>query len=161
IQAVTVEGTARLAAAAREAGVRRFVHISSIGVHDSRHEGTIDETTPVAPPRGDWYGRTKAQAEEAVRAEDGRGLSAVVLRPGIVYGPYGFTFVINPLRALAAGRLVLEDSADTPANTVFVDNVVEAIVCGLEADGAAFRGQAFPLSDGDGCTWGEYFDFFA
>jgi predicted dehydrogenase/nucleoside-diphosphate-sugar epimerase len=161
IEAVTVGGTQRLAAAARAAGVGRFVHLSSIGVHDAAWSGKIDGNTPVRPRRGDWYGQTKARAEAAVRAEESRGLSVAVLRPGCVFGPFGFTFVINPLRALAAGRLVLENSADSPANTVFVDNLVEAIACSLVAPEAAVRGRAFAIGDGDDCTWGEYYGWYA
>lgn len=161
IEAVTVGGTKRLAIAARGVGVQRLVHLSSIGVHDSKFAGWIDGNTPVHPPRGDWYGRTKARAEEAIRREEHRGLSVAVLRPGCVYGPHGFTFVINPLKALAAGRLVLENSADSPANTVYVDNLVEAIVCSLAASDESVRGRAFAIGDGDDCTWGEYYGWFA
>lgn len=160
IAAVTVGGTQRVAAAARAAGVERFVHLSSIGVHDSSFAGTIDGSTPVRPAGGDFYGRTKAQAESAVRAEERRGLSVAVLRPGCVFGPFGFTFVVNPLRALAQGRLVLQDSAHSPANTVFVDNLVEAIACSLVASDNAVRGRAFAIGDGDDATWGEYYGWF-
>src|SRR5262249_38876597 len=89
------------------------------------------------------------------------GLPAVVLRPGCVYGPCGFTFVVNPLRALAQGRLVLEDSADTPANTIYVDNLVEAVLRSLDAPAEVARGEVFTVSDGDGCTWGDYYGEFA
>jgi predicted dehydrogenase/nucleoside-diphosphate-sugar epimerase len=161
LRAVTVGGTESLVDAAGRAGVSRFVHLSSIGIHDPAWSGPIDEATPVAPARGDVYGRTKARAERAVLRAASRGLSAVVLRPGCVYGPHGFTFVINPLRALAEGRLVLEGSADTPANTVYVDNLVEAIVRALDAPAEMARGSVFTISDGDDCTWGAYYGEFA
>lgn len=161
IEAVTVGGTERLAKACRDAGVRRLVHLSSIGVHDSKFVGVIDGSTPVAPPRDDWYGRTKARAEDVLREEEQRGLSVAILRPGCVYGPYGFTFVINPLRALAEGRLVLANAAESPANTVFVDNLVESVVCALLADDDAVRGRAFAIGDGDDCTWGTFYRWFA
>jgi predicted dehydrogenase/nucleoside-diphosphate-sugar epimerase len=161
LRAVTVGGTESLLAAAREAGVSRFVHLSSISIHDPTWPGPIDEATPVSPALGDVYGRTKAEAERAVLAAARRGLTAVVLRPGCVYGPHGFTFVVNPLRALAEGRLVLEGSADTPANTVYVDNLVAAIVRALDAPAEAARGEVFTVSDGDGCTWGDYYGEFA
>jgi predicted dehydrogenase/nucleoside-diphosphate-sugar epimerase len=157
LHAVTVGGTESLLAAARAAGVSRFVHLSSIGIHDPAWPGPIDEATPVVPGRGDVYGRTKALAEQAVLRAAGRGLEAVVLRPGCVYGPHGFTFVINPLRALAEGRLVLEGSADTPSNTVYVDNLVEAIARALDLPAGAARGAVFTIGDGDGCTWGDYY----
>jgi predicted dehydrogenase/nucleoside-diphosphate-sugar epimerase len=157
LYAVTVGGTEKLLAAAREAGVSRFVHLSSVGIHDAARPGTIDETTPVAPLRGDVYGQTKARAERAVLRAAAAGLPAVILRPGCVYGPHGFTFVINPLRALAEGRLVLEGSAGTPSNTVYVDNLVEAIERALDLPAEWARGALFAIGDGDDCTWGEYY----
>jgi predicted dehydrogenase/nucleoside-diphosphate-sugar epimerase len=157
LHAVTVGGTANLLVAARAAGVSRFVHLSSIGIHDPAWSGPIDENTPVSPAPGDVYGRTKAQAETAVLAAARQGLSAVVLRPGCVYGPHGFTFVVNPLRALAEGRLVLEGSADSPANTVYVDNLVDAILRALDAPAEIVQGEVFTIGDGDGCTWGDYY----
>jgi predicted dehydrogenase/nucleoside-diphosphate-sugar epimerase len=159
IHAVTVGGTGRLAAAARRHGVQRFVHISTIGVHDPQRVGIIDETTPVAPSTADAYGSTKALAEAAVRREEAHGLSVAIVRPGCVYGPHGFTFVINPVRALAVGRLVVTDTE--PANTVFVDNLIEALRCALLAAPDAVREQAFPISDGDSCDWVDYYGFFA
>jgi predicted dehydrogenase/nucleoside-diphosphate-sugar epimerase len=161
LHAVTVGGTRNLVTAAQKVAVQRFVHLSSIAVHDPSLVGFLDEETPVAPRAGGVYGRTKAEAEAAVLRAARQGLPAVILRPGCVYGPYGHTFVVNPLRALAEGRLVLHGCADAPANTLYVDNLVEAIVRALEAPAEAVRGEVFTLSDPDGGTWGEYYDYFA
>ncbi len=161
VRAVTVDGTCNLLAAARRASVARFVHLSTIGFHDPSRPGAIDENTPVAPRRDDVYAQTKAAAERAVLRAAEEGLSAVVLRPGCVYGPFGHTFVVNPLLALAEGRLVLDGAARTPSNTVFVDNLVAAIVRALEVPADTVRGQVFTIGDGDECTWGEYYNYFA
>lgn len=161
LHAVSVGGTQKLVSAAQKAKLQRFVHLSSIGIHDPAWPASIDESTPVAPRSGGVYGQTKAKAERAVLRAASQGLPAVVLRPGCVYGPFGHTFVVNPVRALAEGRLVLEGSAETPANTVYVDNLVEAIVRALEAPPEAVRGEVFTISDGDACTWQEYYGFFA
>jgi predicted dehydrogenase/nucleoside-diphosphate-sugar epimerase len=161
VRAVTVGGISNLLAVAGRTRLERFVHLSSIGIHDPALAGAIDEATPVAPAAGDVYGRTKAEAERAVLKAARQGLPAVVLRPGCVYGPYGHTFVVNPLRALSEGRLVLRGSADSPANTVYVDNLVEAIVRALEAPAAAVCGEVFSISDGDTSTWSDYYGYFA
>jgi predicted dehydrogenase/nucleoside-diphosphate-sugar epimerase len=161
LNAVTVCGTQNLLDAARKANVLRFVHLSSIAVHDPALLGFIDEDTPVAPRAGGVYGQTKAKAEHAVLRAAQQGLPAVILRPGCVYGPFGQTFVVNPLRALVEGRLVLQGCADAPANTLYVDNLVEAIVRCLEAPGETVQGQVFTLSDPDCGTWGDYYDYFA
>jgi NADH dehydrogenase len=78
-QSVHVEGTARLLAAARAAGVPRFVHMSAVGARDA----------PAATP----YHRTKWQAEELVRRS---GLAHAILRPSLISGPES-----APLRLLA------------------------------------------------------------
>jgi predicted dehydrogenase/nucleoside-diphosphate-sugar epimerase len=161
IRAVTVGGTRNLAAAARVAGVQRFVHLSSIAVlsHDGR--GQLDEDTPVRPRPGEGYGRTKAESEQALLKEVRRGLPAIILRPGCVYGPHGQTFVTWPMQALTKGRLILQGCSSLPSNTVYVDNVAEAIVCALRVPASVANGQAFVLSDGDELTWGEFYGFFA
>jgi NADH dehydrogenase len=68
--AVHVEGTRAVAAAAQAAGCRRFLHMSAVGARD--------ETGATA------YHRTKARAESVVRES---GLSAVVFRPSFIVGP--------------------------------------------------------------------------
>jgi nucleoside-diphosphate-sugar epimerase len=58
-------------------------------------------------------------------------------------------------------RLVLQGCAGLPSNTIYVDNVAEAIVCALKAPAPVANGQAFVLSDGDELTWGEFYGYFA
>ena len=58
---VNVGGTERLLDAAARAGVRRFVHTSTVGVHGDVKEPPADETAPIAP--GDIYQQTKAEAK--------------------------------------------------------------------------------------------------
>ena len=76
---VNAEGTRRLAVAAFEAGVRRFVLISSLAAR-----GPDDPTKDDHPESA--YGRSKLEAEAYLRSLGGR-MEAVVLRPAAVYGP--------------------------------------------------------------------------
>ena len=130
IFAVTVGGTRNLVNAAQAASVQRFVHLSSIAVHGNDVASEIiDESTPIRPPKGDDYSESKAAAEGVIRRAAGAGLSSIVLRPGNVYGPFSKTFIVRPLQYLIRNALVLAGSSDTPSNTVYVDNLVRAIVC--------------------------------
>lgn len=161
IRQVTVGGTkALLDAVEKHGSVRRFVHLSSIAVYGDSHTQAIDENTPVGPNHGDRYGQTKLQAEQAVLAAAERGLSAFVLRPGCVFGPFGATFTTRPLLHLRQERLVLQGSADVPSNTIYVDNLVEAIVRCLETDKDT-ASRTFNISDDDGTTWGDFYGYFA
>jgi predicted dehydrogenase/nucleoside-diphosphate-sugar epimerase len=159
--AVTVGGTQAAVDGARAAGVRRFVHVSSVSVHGSDLTGVLDEATPVRPLRGFDYAEAKTKAEDIVRRAAGAGLPSVILRVATVYGPFGMTMVVRPVKHLLAGTLVLADCEHVPSNTVYVDNVAEAIFASLQAPDEVANGQPFVISDDDAFTWGEYFGYFA
>jgi predicted dehydrogenase/nucleoside-diphosphate-sugar epimerase len=163
IYEVTVGGTRRLAEAARAAGLRRLVHVSTMSVYgdDGVLTGVIDESSPVRPMRGSVYGKSKAQAEQAVLEASRRGLPAVVFRPARVYGPFSRIFVTRPLQAIAKGTFQWLMPPDVPADMVYVDNVSEALIAALYADAAAVTGQAFNIGDGDSSTWRDFYDYFA
>ncbi len=156
---VTVEGTRIVAEAALAAGVKRFVHISSLFVHQRQGLDRIDELVPLAPPASDEYGQNKLAAEQALQAVAGRGLSTIVLRPTRIYGPYSRTFTIRPLQALSEGRLAIRGAADIPANMVYVDNVVTAIQQALAAPDT-LRGSAYLITDPEQLTLLGFFEYF-
>jgi predicted dehydrogenase/nucleoside-diphosphate-sugar epimerase len=155
-----VQGTKRLIDAAVDAGVRRFVHCSTIALYGDAVTGTITEDTPARPKKGWDYAESKLAAEDIVRHAGARGLEVVILRIAVVYGPFNMTVTVRPLEALADGRLVLVECADVPSNTIYVDNLCGGIQGALEAP-SSVSGETFLLSDDDGCTWGDYFGFFA
>ena len=158
--AVNVEGTKNLVNAARQAGVKRFVHISTLAVYGDDVTGTITEDTPIRPKKGWDYAESKYAAEQIVLDAAARGLPAVVLRPAVVYGPHNSTIVTRPLQQLARHRLMLVDCRDVPSNTIYVDNLCYAIESSLDA-GPDVNGEIFLLSDDDEFTWGEFFGYFA
>lgn len=83
---VNAEGTRRLFEAACDAGVRRVVHCSTIGVLGDVKEIPATETTPYNP--GDPYQHSKMAGEQIALGflRDGR-LSGSVIRPAMIYGP--------------------------------------------------------------------------
>ncbi len=102
---VNHQGTRLLAEAAAEAGVRRFVFVSTLAVIGRPPRGgPIAEDTPCRPQ--DAYQRSKVAAERALRAVAARSeMEAVILRPGGFYGPggiYGLNrlLVLDPLRGV-------------------------------------------------------------
>ncbi len=80
---VNRDGAGRLALAARVAGVKRFVLVSSLAVSGPTYPGLpLDESERPAPLTP--YGRSKRAGEEAVKDS---GVPATIVRPPIVYGP--------------------------------------------------------------------------
>lgn len=108
---VNTEGVTSAARAALAAGVRRFVHCSSIhsfdqytdnGVVDEQSERSTGASLPV-------YDRSKWAGEQALRAVVDDGLDAVICNPTGVYGPvdYGLSRINGMLSDAARGRVPL------------------------------------------------------
>ncbi|MFN8378514.1 MAG: NAD-dependent epimerase/dehydratase family protein [Anaerolineae bacterium] len=101
---VNVDGTRHVMQAARAAGVRRIVHVSTIAVIGQPELGRwVDEEH--SPHPADPYQRSKLAGEEVVREAVASGLDAVIVRPGAFYGPlgeYGFNrlFFRDPMRGV-------------------------------------------------------------
>ncbi|MGE5286261.1 MAG: NAD-dependent epimerase/dehydratase family protein [Micromonosporaceae bacterium] len=83
---VNAQGSANLATAAAAAGVRRFVHTSTIDVFDAPAGGRFDETVLAAKPKGTAYERSKQRAEKLVLGAAG-SMEVVFTNPATVYGP--------------------------------------------------------------------------
>lgn len=127
---VNVLGTQRLLEAAAAAGVRRFVHTSTVGVHGHVRHPPADETAPIAP--GDIYQATKAEGEAlALRYHRERGVPVAVVRPGAIYGP-GDTRLLKVFRAVARGRYAVVGSGRTFYHPVFIDDLVQGFLLALE-----------------------------
>jgi nucleoside-diphosphate-sugar epimerase len=156
--AVNVKGTQNLVDAALRAGVKRFIHISTIAIYGESVGGTITEETPLHPKKGWDYAESKSEAERIVLEAARRGLPAVVLRPSVVYGPHNMTIVARPLAHLVQNQLELVDCRDVPSNTIYVDNLCFGIQQALDAS-SDLTGQVFLLNDDDGFTWGQYFGY--
>jgi nucleoside-diphosphate-sugar epimerase len=83
---VNAVGSGELAAAAKRAGVRRFIHTSTEDVFHAERGDRFDETMLAGYPKATPYERSKQRAEELVMAERD-GMEVVVVNPTGVYGP--------------------------------------------------------------------------
>jgi nucleoside-diphosphate-sugar epimerase len=139
---VNVAGTERLLEAAARAGVRRFVHTSTVGVHGHVERPPADEDAPIRP--GDVYQATKAEAEAlALGFHKTRGVPVAVVRPGAIYGP-GERRLLKLFRAIARGAYAVVGSGQAFYHPVFVDDLVDGFLLALERPEAV--GQAFILA---------------
>jgi nucleoside-diphosphate-sugar epimerase len=145
-----VEGTANIVTASRDAGVERFVHVSSLTVLGlPRDRRTVDERTPIVPPaRGDHYTESKIAGERLVRdAHDERGLATTVVRPGAIWGP-GDTNVVPRIAALLRrGAMPYVGGGRNLLGLAHVTNLCTALILAAEQPGAA--GQLYHVTDGE------------
>jgi UDP-glucose 4-epimerase len=143
---VNVDGTLGVAQAAREAGVSRFVFVSSIGVlgNDSG-SGVFSEETRPAP--GEPYAVSKHEAELALRQLEQRtGLEVVIVRPPLVYGAHVKGNFHRLLRLVAMGIPLPLGSVANHRSFVGVTNLSELLLlCAARPIGAH---RLFVVSDG-------------
>ncbi|MDP4006133.1 NAD(P)-dependent oxidoreductase [Methylobacterium sp. NEAU K] len=144
--------------AAGRAGVERFVLFSSIAVYGTR-TGHVREDDP--PGDLDTYGAAKRTCEALLQAwiAAGVGRRAVILRPGIVYGPGSDLWIARPAAALRAGVLGdLGRGGEGIAALIHLDDVAEATraaVVALQGPGPA--ATALNLVGPESPTWNAYF----
>ncbi|MBT1003650.1 NAD-dependent epimerase/dehydratase family protein [Paenarthrobacter sp. DKR-5] len=152
---VNVEGTRRLLAASRGAGVRDFVFVSSPSVANSGAAIAGLGAEPADPVRahGD-YSRTKAEAELLALAADGPDFRVAAVRPHIVWGPGDTQLVERVLERAAQGRLPLLDAGAALIDTTYVDNAASAIVAALHRM-EHIRGRALVVTNGEPRPVGE------
>lgn len=141
---VNTEGTLNLARQAAEAGVRRFIFLSSIGVNG------ISNTSPFSiddsPAPVEDYAVSKLEAEIGLRniAEE-TGMEVVIIRPPLVYGPNA-PGNFGKLAKLASKNLPLPYGAvKNLRSLVAVDNLVDLITTCIDHPNAA--NQTFLVSD--------------
>jgi dihydroflavonol-4-reductase len=121
---VNVEGTRRLLELATRAGVRRFVHGSTIGVYGSAADGVLDELSPLSPDNS--YGRSKAAAESVVRAAPA-GLEFCIIRISETYGP-GDMRLLKLFRGVQSGRYLTVGSGGNEHQLIYVDDLVRGLL---------------------------------
>jgi uncharacterized protein YbjT (DUF2867 family) len=137
---IMIEGTRHLLAAAQEAGVRRFVHMSALG--------TTEETKDRVP-----YYWAKWENEQQVQ---GSALPYVIFRPSFVFGPDGGilpTFVklakLTPVTPIiGSGRQRIQP--------IWADDLAKVFADGAERDDVA--GRVFELGGPDAVSWNEFWE---
>lgn len=157
----TVRGTEWMLELSQEAGVKRFVHISSVTVYRTGGLGKgslIDETCPQDPDpeRRGPYAHSKIAAEKQAYRYLQQGLPVVVIRPGIIYGPGGRVMHPNVGFFLTKKLFLLVGGGDNPLPLTYVDNAVDGILLAISADKAV--GQIYNLVDGDAINQKEFLD---
>ncbi len=160
VRSVNIEGTRAVLQASRGAGVRRFVHTSSIiTASGDQHRGS-NETVPYSTA-SDLYSSTKVASEQLALAANGEsGLLSSAIRPGGIYGPGERSTLVGPLmKALKRGApLVLFGDGGTRMDYTYIDNLVDAQIRAAErlVEGSPVCGQAYIITDGDPINTGKF-----
>ena len=146
---INVDGTLNLARQAAEAGIRRFVFLSSIKVNGESTNSGCPFTADQQPEPGDPYGVSKMEAELALRSLALQtGMEVVIVRPPLVYGPGVKANFLEMMRWLARGvPLPLGAVTQNRRSLVALDNLVDLVETCIDHPAAA--NQTFLVSDGE------------
>lgn len=144
-----VAAVAMLVDAARRAGVRSFVHVSSPSVAHAGRSLIGAGADPADPERArGHYSRSKALGETAALSASSAGLPVVAIRPHLIWGPGDTQLVGRVVDRARRGRLAVVGSGTALVDTIYVDNAADALVAALDR-APLLAGRAFVISNGE------------
>jgi nucleoside-diphosphate-sugar epimerase len=153
-QSTNVDGLESLVQAARSAGVRRFVHVSSITVHGNDVRGVADETFPLRTEPNP-YSRSKVEGERLLqRLIEDEGVPVTIVRPGWIYGPRDVASFARFATMIRDGRMVIIGSGANHVPLIYVGDVAHGVLQAAEADGAV--GKSYLLVSDESVTQRDY-----
>ncbi len=139
---VNVGATLSLLEVARQAGVRRFVHCSSVGVIGDVEQPPADETTECHPVN--IYERTKLEGERtALDFARRTDFAVVVVRPAWVYGPR-CPRTAKLIRTISKGRFPIFGGGGNLRHPVYISDLIHGLE--LCAEAPDFDGEVFIIA---------------
>lgn len=145
---VNVEALRSLVDRSRQAGIRRFVHCSTVGVFGALRTLPADEDSPCSPEYD--YEKTKLEGEKLLlEAFQSHGFPVTILRPAWVYGP-GCPRTEKLFRAIRRGRFLLAGGGRTYRHSVYIRDMVDAFESAGNAD--AVLGKVIIIADDEAVT---------
>jgi len=159
---VNVDGTLKLLKAAEKAGVERFVHCSTVGVHGHVKQIPCTEETPYNPM--DEYHRTKLEGELAVldyaKTLSNDGMLVTVNRPAMVYGP-GDTRMMKLFTTIHSGKFMMIGSGEVLAHLGYIDDQVDSLILSGVGPRENVHLQAFNIASDRPVTLNELSQYIA
>ena len=149
---INYEATVRLARAAREAGVRRFVFSSSCSMYGTSSDNAVDEEAPLMPLTA--YAESKVRSEEALAELAGSDFAPVSMRNATAYGVSArlrIDLVLNNLVgwAYTTGKVKIMSDGTPWRPLIHVEDIARATLAALEAPEDVVRGEAFNVGRND------------
>jgi nucleoside-diphosphate-sugar epimerase len=157
---VNVNATLNLARQAAEAGVKRFIFISSVKVNGEQTEGNRAFKPSDVPAPLDDYGVSKLEAEQALMTLAGKtSMKVVIIRPVLVYGPGVKANFEKMLAAVNKGLPLPFRTIKNCRSLVFIDNLIDLICLCIHHPEAENR--VFMVSDGEDLSIGQIMEKLA
>ncbi|OUL25307.1 NAD(P)-dependent oxidoreductase [Nostoc sp. 106C] len=151
---INVDGTINIAKAAKNAGVKTFVHLSSVLVYGFDYSDRVTESEPLAEEKNP-YCQSKIEAEVALLPlNNPPDFGIIVIRAGDVYGPGCIPWIVRPVHFMRQKLFAYASDEHGVINHVYVDNLIDGIFLAIEKES---YGEIFNITDGEQTSWKEYF----
>ncbi len=154
---VNVGGTVNMARTAKNAGVKTFVHLSSVMVYGFNYPDGVTEEGPLCG-ENNAYCQTKIEGEKELLKLNSPEFSIIIIRPGDVYGPGSIPWIVRPLLLMRKRLFMLANDGRGVMNHVYIDNLIDAIFLAVEKE---VCGEVINITDGQETSWKEYFMYLA
>jgi nucleoside-diphosphate-sugar epimerase len=143
---INLHASVRLARAAKEAGVKRFLFSSSCSLYGAGSDGYLDENAAINPVTA--YGESKVRVEQEVSSMADASYTPVYLRNATAYGVsrrLRADIVVNNLvgHAITTGKVLLQSDGTPWRPLVHIGDIIHAFACCLSAPQEAIHNQAF------------------
>ena len=144
-----VQGTKNLIKAAKSAGVKRFVYVSTPSVYfNFKPRLGVKESDDVAKKAPSLYTKTKLIAEKIVLDAKAKNFEVIIIRPRGIFGPGDSSIIPRIINAHQSGRLPIMGDGKTITDLTYVDNVAHSCVLAMKAD-KKYSGEIYNISNGD------------
>jgi nucleoside-diphosphate-sugar epimerase len=151
---INVDGTINVAKAAKNAGVKTFVHLSSVMVYGFNYPNYVTEEASLYA-NNNPYCQSKIESEAALlKLNTSPDFGIIIIRAGDVYGPGSIPWIIRPLQLMRQKLFAYINDGKGVSNHVYIDNLIDAIFLAIEKE---VHGEIFNITDGTETSWKDYF----
>ena len=154
---LNVDGTLKAAHVARDQGVKRFIHLSSVMVYGFEFPEQVAETSPLWP-NGNPYCDSKIASENVLKPLASDGFEVIIARPGDVVGHGSVPWVTRPVELMRKKLFALPDRGRGRFNPIHVRDIARAL---LHLSQLKDPRSVYNLVTGTSVSCGEYFDKLA
>jgi len=150
-----VEGTRQLLEIAKEASIKRFIHISTETVlFYGQDMINVDETYPYPKKSPYLYAETKKEAEKLVIDANETGvLETIIIRPKMVWGPGDKTILPNILEMIDSGSFIWINNGTPKTSSTNIHNLVHGIDLAISK---AKAGEIYFITDAEINTYKDF-----
>lgn len=140
-------------------GVKKFIFISTPSIYFNYTDRfDVSEAEKLPGKMVNHYAQTKLMAEQLVLQSNGKGIQTIALRPRAIIGAEDTVIFPRILEAYHRGTLKIVGSGQNKCDFTCVQNVVEAILCAIDAPENAY-GEAYNITDGEAVHFWEALNY--